>query len=62
VIKAPCDQDRRVIYVQLTPKAQAIRKPFEDISDVLVSTAYKGFSDDEKEFLVKLLLRVRENF
>ncbi|MCP4155213.1 MAG: MarR family transcriptional regulator [bacterium] len=60
--KSPCTEDGRVTYIVATDKARAIETDFREISDRLLSTAYKGFSEDEQVFLVKLLSRMKENF
>jgi MarR family transcriptional regulator, organic hydroperoxide resistance regulator len=60
--KENCYQDRRVNYVSLTPKTMAIEKDFNDISQQLIDTFSHGFSEDELEFLAKLLTRVQNNF
>jgi DNA-binding MarR family transcriptional regulator len=62
VARKSCDRDRRVNYVSLTPKSMAMEKDFNDISQQLIDRFSRGFSEDELEFLAKLLIRVRENF
>ena len=62
VSKESCHQDRRVNNVSLTPKSMAIEKDFNTISQQLVNTFSEGFSNDELEFLLKLLVRVQNNF
>jgi MarR family transcriptional regulator, organic hydroperoxide resistance regulator len=54
--------DSRVTIVKLTGKGLALESDFRDISKGLQETAYQGFSDLEKDVLVRLLMRVNSNF
>ena len=54
--------DNRVTKVRLTGKGWSLETDFADISRGLMSKAYVGFSDDEKEIIIKLLTRVNNNF
>ena len=54
--------DNRVSLVRLTEKGKSLEKDFINISKELVSRVYDGFSDLEKEILVKLLNRIKNNF
>jgi DNA-binding MarR family transcriptional regulator len=56
------DYDSRVTLVKLTEKGKSLENDFMDISKSLVSRVYDGFSDLEKEILVKLLARIKNNF
>jgi DNA-binding MarR family transcriptional regulator len=62
VTKINCRDDGRCVYVKLTDKGKAIQKDFEAISKKLMDRAYKGFSEEEKERLVKGLEKMRNNF
>jgi MarR family transcriptional regulator, organic hydroperoxide resistance regulator len=62
VEKATCRIDGRCTYVMLTKKGLAVQKDFEKISKKLITTAYKGFSEDEKEALIGSLEKMRKNF
>lgn len=62
VTKTDCRDDGRCVYVILTDKGKAIQKDFEAISKKLIERAYKGFSEGEKEILVKGLEKMRNNF
>lgn len=55
------DADSRVIFITLTKKSKALWPIFERISATLLSTIYKGFSDSDKESLIKLLSKVDSN-
>ena len=53
--------DGRVTLIRLTPKGEALRGPFETISRKLLTRSYRGFSAREREQLVSLLARMRDN-
>jgi MarR family transcriptional regulator, organic hydroperoxide resistance regulator len=53
--------DSRVTMVRLTKKGEALKKDFKEISAHLQERMYQGFSDLEKELLVRLLTRVNVN-
>ncbi|SNS52662.1 DNA-binding transcriptional regulator, MarR family [Anaerovirgula multivorans] len=54
--------DNRVILVMLTEEGKKLQSNFEEISNALLSTVYKGFSEGEKEILIKSLNKIKENF
>jgi DNA-binding MarR family transcriptional regulator len=56
------EKDARVINVSLTEKGLEFKKIFLKISKNLLEKIYVGFQDDEKEALVKALIRVKKNF
>jgi len=60
--KEKCKEDRRITYVKITEKGKEIENKFNDISKEVYSTAYKGFSVEEKEELLKLLKKLNNNF
>lgn len=62
VIREQSSEDSREIYVVLTRKAWEMEEKLESISRNLITTAYKGFSEDEKEQLVGLLDKMKNNF
>lgn len=62
VAKTSCNVDGRCTYVKLTDKGRAVQKDFEAISKKLIARAYRGFSDEEKEMLMKGLEKMRNNF
>jgi DNA-binding MarR family transcriptional regulator len=55
------DSDSRVSLIRLTEKGKSLQTDFIDISEDLISRVYDGFSDLEKEILMKLLARIKEN-
>ena len=62
VKKEKCKEDRRVTYVKTTEKSEEIEDKFNDISKEVYLTAYKDFSVEEKEVLLKLLKKLNNNF
>lgn len=62
VKKEKCKEDRRITYVIITTKGREIEGKFDDISNEVYSTAYKDFTDEEKELLLKLLKKLNNNF
>lgn len=61
VKKAKDPNDRRITNVCLTEKGRALQPVFERISQKLLERLYQGFSELEKEMLVRLLERVLKN-
>ena len=62
VKKEKCKKDKRVIYVKTTEKSIEIEEKFNDISKEVYLKAYKDFSVEEKEVLLKLLKKLNNNF
>lgn len=56
-----CD-DNRVTLVSLTDKGKALRKDFREISERLVTTAYKNVPLKEQEALIIALHKINSNF
>lgn len=54
--------DRRVTYISLTEKARDIEGKFNFISSQVKETAYKDFTDEEKEEFLRLLRKLSSNF
>jgi len=54
--------DSRVTVVRLTQKGGSLENDFNEISKGLQEKVYQGFSDLEKEMLVRLLMRANSNF
>jgi DNA-binding MarR family transcriptional regulator len=59
--KFPSDTDRRVTYVELTPKGRGLRKDFEEISQTLRNKLYGDMSQRDRECLVKQLDKIEGN-
>ena len=62
VVKSKGTDDRRAVSVTLTEAGWALKGPFSEISQRLLKTAYKGFSEGEQETFVELLGRMNDNF
>jgi len=62
VKKEKSKEDRRVTHVVITEKGRELEDAFNDISKEVYLTAYKGFSIEEKEMLLKLLKKLNNNF
>ena len=60
--KSKDDSDNRVLLIRLTEKGKSLEADFLDISRDLLSRVYDGFSDLEKEILMRLLKRIKGNF
>ncbi|GAV21842.1 MarR family winged helix-turn-helix transcriptional regulator [Carboxydothermus pertinax] len=54
--------DSRVILVSLTDLGKQLQPDFEDISRKLIDVAFRGISPEEREALVKILIKIKENF
>ncbi len=54
--------DARVIEVTLTEKGWDFKTTFKEISSGLLEKTYEDFSEEEKEQLINLLLKIRKNF
>ncbi|MCI2048737.1 MAG: MarR family winged helix-turn-helix transcriptional regulator [Lachnospiraceae bacterium] len=55
-------EDARCTYVVATEKALALKKDFNHISDELQNKIFKGFSVEEQQTFVTLMVRAIENF
>ena len=62
VEKVAGKQDKRVTFVQLTKQGHALKPYFDQISAQVYETAYRGFSQEEKEQFLSLLKRINSNF
>jgi len=60
--KDECKEDRRISYITLSSKGKDLQNKFEKISADLSSTAYQGFTEDEKETFLRLLKKLNNNF
>lgn len=55
-------EDNRVVFVSLTEKGRELKPMFDSISKDLLSIVYKGVSEDEKEELLTILRKIKNNF
>ena len=61
VYKQGCDRDARSIRIGLTEKGWAIKRDFEEISNLLEQTVFGDMPQDECRHLVGLLSKIEEN-
>lgn len=54
--------DNRVVFVTLTEKGKSLEPMFNKISEELISKVYEGISENEKEELLKTLIKIKNNF
>ncbi|MCR5188913.1 MAG: MarR family transcriptional regulator [Treponema sp.] len=62
VLSEPDPNDKRSKNICLTEKGKEFNQATSDISKELLTTFYKGFSDQEKEEFFNYLKRIRDNF
>lgn len=53
--------DTRVYYVSLTDTGKALQPAFEAISREVMETFYQNISEEEKEILLKILMKIEGN-
>ena len=56
------ENDKRNKYILLSKKGMEYTKITSEISEDLLSTFYKGFSDQEKQIFLDFLERIEKNF
>lgn len=56
------EKDKRITYILLTDKGKQLESKFSAISNEVYTTAYKNFSQEEKEIFLKLLKKLNNNF
>ncbi len=54
--------DSRITYLCLTLKGKSLEADFDGISKNLIATAFRGFSQEEKESMVKAIVKMLNNF
>jgi DNA-binding MarR family transcriptional regulator len=54
-------EDRRTIFVELTPKFDDTRKQFEEVSQVMNDLFYQGFTPEEVAVFENQLKRILDN-
>ena len=62
VITCPAPNDKRNKLLALTKKGGEYNKMTAELSQELISTFYKGFSEAEKKEFCSYLERIKENF
>ncbi|EKO17001.1 MarR family winged helix-turn-helix transcriptional regulator [Leptospira kirschneri] len=61
VARTKDSEDQRIIHLELTPKADSVRPVLLGISRSLLGNLYRGFTEDEKKELVRLLMKLYQN-
>lgn len=61
VKKVTCPNDHRVTFLKLTKAGMNYKQKHDEITTELYTMIYKGFSEDEKLFLKKMLKRLSNN-
>lgn len=56
------ETDKRISYITLTDNGRGLEGKFNAISQSVYETAYEGFSEQEKDTLLKLLKKLNVNF
>lgn len=54
--------DSRITYLRLTAKGRSLEKDFDEISEKLIATAFSGFTQKEREAVVKCVVKMLNNF
>lgn len=62
VQKEKSEEDKRTTFLVLTNKGREIESEFRAISNEVITTAYTGFSEEEKEVFLKYLKKLNNNF
>ncbi|MGQ8872736.1 MarR family winged helix-turn-helix transcriptional regulator [Paenibacillus sp. TSA_86.1] len=62
VVKERDATDSRIVHVALTTKGEALKPVFEDISERLLDTFYANITGDEKKELLRILIKIYDNF
>ena len=62
VVKEKDPDDNRITYLCLTTKGRALENDFDEISENLIATAFHGFSQEERESMVKAIVKMLNNF
>ena len=62
VTKEKDPDDNRITYLCLTAKGRSLEQKFVGISQRLIATAFRGFTQTERESLVKAVIKMLNNF
>lgn len=54
--------DNRITYLCLTAKGRSLEQDFDEISNKLIATAFYGFSQRERESMVRFIVKMLDNF
>ncbi|MDH4211688.1 MAG: MarR family winged helix-turn-helix transcriptional regulator [candidate division WOR-3 bacterium] len=62
VVKEKDPGDKRITYLCLTAKGRSLERDFDMISERLIATAFSGFSQKEREEIVRGVVKMLNNF
>lgn len=62
VAKEKDPDDNRITYLCLTAKGRSLEGDFDEISEKLIATTFRGFSQKEREDIVKGIVKMLNNF
>lgn len=62
VAKEKNPDDNRITYLCLTAKGRSLEHDFDEISEKLIATTFRGFSQKEREDIVKGIVKILNNF
>lgn len=61
VTKTEDPEDSRITLVKLTPDGKALQRSFDKVSKVLLKTVYNGITEKEKDVILNVLLKMKNN-
>ena len=61
ITKIPSKEDKREIFINLTDKAQKLKKDYLNISQVMIKLFYEGFNSEDIEKFEKYLHKCLRN-
>ncbi|HNX23572.1 MAG TPA: MarR family transcriptional regulator [Spirochaetota bacterium] len=61
VTKTEDSEDSRITLVKLTPDGKALQRSFDKVSKVLLKTVYNGITEKEKDVILNVLLKMKNN-
>ena len=62
IYKSTCPEDKRLSRVYLTEKGKSFKNVFMKISDKLIKKTFNNFIESEKKELIRLLIKIENNF
>lgn len=62
VVKERDETDSRVVHVALTAKGEELKPDFEEISQRMLDVFYAGVTEAEKKELLRILMKIHDNF
>ncbi len=62
VVKEKDPDDNRITYLCVTAKGRSLESDFDEISQRLIATAFRGFSQKERENIVRCIVQMLNNF